>query len=211
MVANNTEAVVLIHGLFMNGWDMSLLRSRIADAGYSTYQFSYHSTSANVEEITSELNEFIENIHSETIHYVGHSLGGLVIRHFLKRYPNTPNGRVVTLGSPHNGSNAAHFLNRYEFTSKILGESLNTGLLGNAPPWSGRRELGSIAGNVGFGMGVIFPDLKEPNDGTVSVDETKLENMAEHLLIPTSHTGLLLSKSAADQTLYFLKHVRFAN
>ncbi|MFK8067247.1 MAG: esterase/lipase family protein [Gammaproteobacteria bacterium] len=210
-MTNNTEAVVLIHGLFMNGWDMSLLRSRISDGGFYTHQFSYHSTSTNIDQITSELHKLTESIQADKIHYVGHSLGGLVIRHFLESYPSTPKGRVVTLGSPHNGSNVAHFLNCYDFTSKILGESLNTGLLGNAPPWSGSRELGSIAGNVGFGMGFIFPDLKEPNDGTVSVEETELENMTEHIQVPTSHTGLLLSKIVADHALNFLKQGKFAD
>lgn len=201
----------MIHGLFMNGWDMTLLRSRIADAGYSTHQFSYKSTSTNIDQIIFDLNEFVEKIDASTIHFVCHSLGGLVVRHFFDRYPKAITGRVVTLGSPHNGSNAAHFLNRFSFTSKILGESLNAGLLGNAPLWSGECELGSIAGNVGFGMGRLFPDLKEPNDGTVSVEETALKNMTDHIQLATSHTGLLMSKNVADETLYFIQNGKFVN
>jgi len=200
---------VFIHGLFMNGWDMSLLRSRISDAGYTAHQFSYSSTSTNIDQIVDELRDFVDKIDAETIHYVGHSLGGLVIRHFLHAYPEMPPGRVVTLGSPHNGSGAAHFLNQFDFTSLILGESLNTGLLGNVPEWKNERELGSIAGNASFGMGKLFSGLEEPNDGTVTVEETLLENSTDHILLSVSHTGLLLSKTTADETLNFLKQGKF--
>lgn len=195
----------------MNGWDMTLLRSRIADAGYSTHQFSYKSTSTNIDQIIFDLNEFVEKIDAEKVHFVCHSLGGLVVRHFFDRYPKEVTGRIVTLGSPHKGSNAAHFLNRFSLTSKILGESLNAGLLGNAPLWSGERELGSVAGTASFGMGKLFPDLKEPNDGTVSVEETILENTVDQIQLPVSHVGLLMSKNTADETLHFIKYGNFTN
>jgi len=209
MSKNKPEAVVLIHGLFMNGWDMSLLRSRLKNAGYTTHQFSYSSTSTNIDLIVDDLWDFVKKIDAETIHYVAHSLGGLVIRHFLHSYPDVPPGRIVTLGSPHNGSDAARFLNQFDLTSMIMGESLNTGLLGNAPDWKNKRELGSIAGDVGLGMGKLFSGLEEPNDGTVSVKETILENSTDHIQLSVSHTGLLLSKRTADLILNFLKQGKF--
>ncbi len=204
------EAVVFVHGLFMNGWDMTFMRNRIADAGYAVHQFSYSSTSSSIEQIVEELHDFVEAIDTDTIHYVGHSLGGLVIRHFLHSYPDSPEGRVVTLGAPHNGSGTAHVINQFNLGSMFLGESLNSGLLGNAPEWTGERELGSIAGDVGIGMGKLFSGLESPNDGTVTVEETLLENSTDHVQLSVSHTGLVLSKTVADETLNFLKQGEFA-
>ena len=203
------EAVVFIHGLFMNGWDMTFMRNRIEDAGYTAHQFSYSSTGSSIEEVVQELHDFVKEIDAKTIHYVGHSLGGLVIRHFLHAYPKSPKGRVVTLGTPHKGSGAAHFFNQYNLGAMFLGESLNSGLLGNAPEWTGKRELGSISGDVGVGMGMMFSGLDSPNDGTVSVEETLLENGTDHIQLSVSHTGLILSKTVADETLNFLKQGKF--
>ncbi len=207
---NNTEVVVCIHGLFMNGWDMTLLRSRISDVGYDTHQFSYSSTSSNIELIVEELRIFVEELDAETVHFVCHSLGGLIVRHYLEHYPSTTQGRIVTLGTPHNGSGTAHFFHKFNLATMLLGESLNAGLLGNAPEWKGQRELGSLAGNLGFGIGSLFKDLDSPNDGTVSVNETVLENSSAHLQLSVSHTGLVLSKEVADEVLYFLKEGRFS-
>ena len=203
------EAVVFIHGLFMNGWDMAFMRNRIEDAGFVAHQFSYSSTVSSIDEVVQELYDFVEEIDAGKIHYVGHSLGGLVIRHFLHAYPKSPKGRVVTLGTPHQGSGAAHVINQFNLGSMFLGESLNSGLLGNTPDWAGKRELGSIAGDVGIGMGMMFSGLDSPNDGTVSVEETLLENSSDHIQLSVSHTGLVLSKTAADETLNFLKKGQF--
>ncbi len=214
MEGKKSEAVVFIHGLFMNGWDMGILRQRIAEAGYTTHQFSYSSTSSSVDEIISQLHDFVKGINANVVHYVCHSLGGLIVRHFLAAYDDLPPGRVVTLGTPHNGSGAAKFFNQYQvghfnIGSMLLGESLNAGLLGDAPEWRGDRDIGVIAGTSGLGLGKLFQELEEPNDGTVSVAETRLENCTDYLELPVSHTGLLISKKVADQTINFLKYGKF--
>ena len=193
----------------MNGWDMALLRQRIGSAGYSTHQFSYNSTSTDIEQVVEELKIFVVKIDAEYVHYVCHSLGGLVVRHFLDAHNDLPHGRIVTLGTPHNGSSTAHLLNSNSFTSMILGESMNAGLLGNAPAWTGELEIGVIAGDVSLGMGKLFQGMDEPNDGTVSVEETLLENRTDHIKLPVSHTGLMLSKTVADETVNFLKQGKF--
>jgi len=185
------------------------MRNRIEDAGFIVHQFSYSSTGSSIDEVVQELHGFVEKLDSKTIHYIGHSLGGLVIRHFLHTYPKSPKGRIVTLGTPHKGSGAAHFFNQYNLGSMFLGESLNSGLLGNAPEWTGKRELGSISGNVGIGMGKLFTGLDSPNDGTVSVEETMLENGTDQIELPVSHTGLILSKTVVNETLNFLKQGKF--
>lgn len=200
---------MFIHGLFMNGWDLSLLRHRVTDAGFATYQFSYHSTSQAIEATVQEIHDFVSSINADEIHYVCHSLGGLVVRHFFHAFQDLPPGRVVTLGTPHQGSGVARFFNQHRIGMMLLGESINAGLLGNAPPWDGQRELGSIAGISSFGMGMIFQDMHEPNDGTVTVSETRLENATAHLELPVTHTGLVVSAIVAEEVIHFLKHGYF--
>lgn len=205
------EAVVFIHGLFMNGSDMSLLRERVSEAGFVAHQFSYDSVGTDIKKIVEDLHIFVEALESDVVHYVCHSLGGLIIRHYLHAYPDATPGRTVTLGTPHNGSGAAHFFNQYNMASMLLGQSLKAGLLGNAPDWIGERELGVIAGDLSLGLGNIFSGLEEPNDGTVSVSETLLENCRAHLCLPVSHTGLVLSKTASDETVKFLIDGKFSH
>jgi hypothetical protein len=81
--------------------------------------------------------------------------------------------------------------------------------LGEVPPWDGARDLGSLAGSLSIGLGWIFRGVSRPNDGTVSVAETMLEGMSDHLLLHASHFGLLFSRGAVLQIDYFLRHGKF--
>ena len=203
------ETVILVHGIWTNGLEMGLLGARLEHAGYETRRFSYHSVHATPVENALALQSFTEKITSPVIHYVCHSLGGIVARHLFHNYPERAPGRVVTLGTPHVISRAAGVLTKH-FSGRILfGQSLKQGLLGNAPPWHGTHDLGVIAGTLRFGLGFLVPGIPRPNDGTVAVVETMLEGMQDHITVPASHTGMLFSKTAADQTIYFLRNGHF--
>lgn len=202
------EAVVLIHGLWVNGVDMSLLRHRLQKY-YLTYQFSYNSVSNEPAENAAQLNDFVSDIDTETIHFVGHSLGGLIIRHLFHRHARQKPGRIVTLGTPHKQSHSAQQLCRFKPTELMLGKSIKDGLLGDMPAWQAPRELGSIAGTFRLGMGVIIPDLPEPNDGTVAVEETRLSGMDDHITFHLSHFGLLLSARTSNAVVNFLRDGKF--
>lgn len=205
------EAVVLIHGVWMNGLDMVVLKKRLARAEYNTYQYSYKSVYSTPLENTMGLRSFIKSIKTPTIHYVCHSLGGLIIRYFYNEYPDQPPGRIVTLGTPHAPSSAAKNLSRILPGKWLLGKSLKGGLLGPVPPWRSTHELGVIAGTQRMGFGILIPGIPRPNDGTVSVAETKLEGMADHLTLPVSHFGMLMSKRVAQHTTAFLRNGKFDN
>lgn len=202
------EALVFVHGLWVNGMDMSLLRHRLKKH-YKCHQFSYNSVRYQSEENAEKLNRYVSSIDAETIHFVGHSLGGLVVRHLLHRFVQPKPGRIVTLGTPHNQSHSARQLSRFLPTKFLLGKSINNGLLGAMPAWTSSRELGSIAGTLRFGMGIIIPGLPVPNDGTVAVKETQLAGMNDHLSLPLSHFGLLWSSGASDAVLKFLQNGKF--
>lgn len=201
--------VVVVHGLWMTGIDMLLLRRRLRRCGYEVVQFTYPTMRNSIDANAACLQEFTRSFDQDaTIHFVGHSLGGLVILRLFQDFPARHPGRIVLLGTPCAGSHVARrlteSLGRWPF-----GRSLDQGLLSDAHCWNGGRELGVISGNLRMGGGLIVRDLPLPNDGTVAVQETYLSGMTEHITLPVSHTGLLFSKKVTQQTCAFLKTGRF--
>ena len=203
------EAVVLVHGLFMNGWEMAVLRHRLAEAGFEPLRFTHPTVRQGPSANAHALQAFIEAIETERLHFVAHSLGGLVIRYLFHLYPEQRPGRVVTLGTPHQGSRAAVRLADYDWGRLILGESFESGLAGDLPEWTGDYELGNIAGSYGLGMGRLLTRLPLPHDGTVAVRETHLPRAKDNLVLPVTHTGLLFSPEVARQVVHFLRCGRF--
>ena len=189
----------------MNGPDMFLLRRRLRQAGYTIHQFTYPSLKRSPRENAVALQAIVQAIPADTVHFVCHSLGGLVVRHLFHDHPQQVPGRVVTLGTPHGGSAAAAQLARSRTGRRLLGRSIDDGLLGEPPPWRPARELGSIAGDLRLGMGLLIPGIPSPSDGTVAVSETQLEGMRDHVIVHASHFGLLFSKRAAVCVVRFLK------
>lgn len=203
------EIVVLVHGLWVNGMEMGLLRRRLDDAGYLTRQFSYPGLANTPLENAMDLHKFVDDLNHETVHFVCHSLGGIVIRYLVHHFCPRQPGRVITLGTPHQGCAAAAILSRFVAGRMLLGKSIQHGLLGPLPPWPGIYELGSIAGITRLGLGLLLPGIPQPSDGTVAVAETRLEGMTDHIEIPASHSSMLLSKAVCRQAVFFLQNGRF--
>jgi pimeloyl-ACP methyl ester carboxylesterase len=207
-----TEHVILLHGLWMRGFTLAALRRRLEKAGYAVELFDYASVLHEPDASIEELVEFTRNIavssKKEKIHFVGHSLGGLMALRAIERMPELAPGCVVCLGSPLRGSAVARSLAQLPGGSFLIGKSLDV-LLEGLDRWKGKRPVGAIAGRLPLGLGVVFSALHSPHDGTVSVEETKLPGLTDHCLVPASHTGLLFSDEAAAQTIAFLRHRRF--
>ena len=189
--------------------DMSLLRHRFADKGYQTQQFSYHSVSVSPEQVADELQKFLTQASASTLHFVCHSLGGLVVRHLFDHYPEQSPGRVVTLGTPHQPSYTAKRLSSLHAGQRIMGHSIDHGLLGEVPEWHNGHDLGVIAGTSRMGLGLLVPGIPKPNDGTVTVEETRLDGMKGHIQLPVSHFGMLLSEKVFRQSAHFIDHGKF--
>jgi pimeloyl-ACP methyl ester carboxylesterase len=203
------EIVVLVHGLWVSARNMGLLQRRLKAAGFRALAFSYSTVQTAPRLNAMELNAFCRKLDAPVLHFVGHSLGGIVLRHLFHDYPDLPPGRVVTLGTPHQPSSAARSLSRMQPGRLAMGRSVQEGLLGGAPPWDARHQLGSIAGTLRFGMGILVPGIPAPSDGTVAVAETKIDGMTDHITAPVSHFGLLLSRRVVDYTAHFLRHGQF--
>jgi len=203
------EAVILVHGLFMTGWDMTVLRRRLLRIGFTTHQFSYPSTRFEPLRNAQDLKNFTDRIDAPVIHFVAHSLGGLVVRHFFHESPPRRPGRIVTLATPHQGSRAAAKLALTACGRAVLRKSLEQGLLGDLPAWNGQREIGAVAGSASIGLGRLFADIAKPNDGTVAVSEALLPNATDNVVLPVAHFGMLLSHRVAKEVGFFLRHGRF--
>src|SRR6185437_16510566 len=105
-----TETVVFVHGLYMVGLELALLRRRVGQAGYETRQFSYKSLSRGPVQNAAALGLYLQAIRTERLHLVAHSLGGLVVLRMFQDGPTLPPGRVVFMGSPVRGSRFARYL-----------------------------------------------------------------------------------------------------
>ena len=205
------EAVILVHGIWMNGAEMWRLRQFIKTAGYDCYQFKYASLKKSPEENASLLNDFVQAIDAPVKHFVCHSLGGLVLLHLFDKYAFQKPGRIVFLGAPVNGSAVACRLNSTRLTRWVLGKSTQHGLLGDRPVWLRSRDLGVIAGTLPIGIGLLVGGLESPHDGTVSVEESYLGGATDSITHPASHLGLLYSKEVAIQVVTFLRAGKFGN
>jgi pimeloyl-ACP methyl ester carboxylesterase len=201
--------VVLVHGLWMSGAEMFLLRRRLRRCGYRVFQFRYRTVTRDISENARRLQNFLTRVPGSQVHFVAHSLGGLVVRQLFHQFPDQRPGRIVTLGTPHNGSGMARHLARSNRWRHFLGASYSP-LSGHVPAWHGERELGSIAGTLTFGIAWLLKNLPEPNDGTVATCEANLSHMSDYIEIHTSHSGLLFSRKAAQQVCEFLKTGHFS-
>ncbi len=203
------QAVVVIHGIWMTGLEMSVLGSRIRRCGFSVHRFRYSSLWRTPAQNAESLNQFIQSLDADIVHLVAHSLGGIVVTHLFERFPQQPPGKVLMLGTPLTGSATALRLKRYHLDS-VLGKSTQRGLLGDRPSWDSGRALGMIAGDRGLGVGkLIFRQLPEPNDGTVAVIETQCHDVTDHLRVPNSHFGLLFARPVAEAVCSYLKSGEF--
>ena len=204
------ETVVLVHGLWVHGIAMELMRRRVARCGYRALAYSYPSMRLTLAENAERLQRYCRDIAAPRLHFVGHSLGGLIILRMLERAQGLPPGRAVLLGSPVAGSLAARRLARLPGGRSALGRT--------APEWheaatlraSTGREIGVIAGRMGVGIGrIVAPDLPAPSDGVVSVAETRLQAARDHIVLDVNHFGMLLARSVARQVCTFLREGAF--
>jgi pimeloyl-ACP methyl ester carboxylesterase len=205
--------VVYVHGLWLSGNEAGILLRRLSrELNAKTRAFSYSSVTSTITDSALALGRFLTEQRAETLHLVGHSLGGLVI---LKLFENggaqrLPPGRIVLLGSPLNGSRAAMNLARLPFGRKIMGRGVHEELLTERQRrWAGQRDLAVIAGNVGIGLGRLVGVHGAPSDGTIFVEETRLAGISQHLVLRISHTALPFSSVVARQTAAFLSHGSF--
>ena len=206
-----SAVVVYVHGLWLSGHEAFMLRRRMErERGFDWRAFSYASTLLNMSEIADALNEFIASIDAPVVHLLGHSLGGIAILRCLERHPRQPPGRVVFMGTPCLASRAANAVARFRLGRALLGQAAGEELLfAHQRHWPHERELGIIAGDQSLSLGRLMVDFNEPNDGTIAVSETRLPGAQAQLVLPVSHSGMLISPRVAFEVGQFLEHGHF--
>jgi pimeloyl-ACP methyl ester carboxylesterase len=195
--------VILVHGLWFGAWSLRLLARRLRQAGFEPRRFHYRTTRADLDGHARDLRQFVGAVDSPVLHFVAHSLGGLVTLRMLAEQNGLPEGRVVLLGSPLGGSLAARKAAALPGAARLFGEvraALESGFDRLAPG----RETGMIAGSRSIGLGLLVGGIGGSGDGTVAVDETRAVDLREHRVMPVTHTGMLFSKDVAREVEQFL-------
>lgn len=208
------EGVILVHGLGRGAGSMWRIAGSLRNAGYFVCRIDYKSIRRDIfdikKEVYRQMNLCFKN-NLKKIHFVGHSLGGLLIRSYLSRYKAGNLGRVVIIASPNKGSEwVDHYKNSWWF--QFFGDSVlnlsskNSDFLNSLkPPY---YTLGVIAGN--WDASFLEHILPGPDDGIVRVNSAKVEGMADFILIEgTTHGLMRYNREVIDQTIYFLAYGKF--
>ena len=210
------DYVMLLHGLGRTALSMKRLEWTLAAASYQVINLSYPSTRISVQEAADHWLAGVLNKHTPDrtvkIHFVTHSLGGIVLRQYLSSHEIENLGRVVMIAPPNHGSEVADKLKHRRFYQWLMGpagQQLGTGPE-NRPGKLGPAdfELGVIAGNRS--LNPLFSSwIPGPDDGKVSVRSTQLEGMRDFLVVRRTHTWMVWHKEVALAVRQFLEKGRF--
>ena len=209
------DTVICVHGFWSHGVGLYLIKRRLeSEYGMRALLFNYPSVRGSLDDNADALAEFITTESPDGAHIIAHSLGGVVSLRMLANHRDAPPGRLVCLGSPLTGSRAADFLTRQDWAEPLVGLSLSAGVVtAPASTWAmdvcEQRDVGVVAGDASIGVAQFVADFEEENDGTIGISETQLHGIRDHLILPVSHNGMLISSRVVDQAAAFLRRGEF--
>lgn len=211
------ECVILLHGMGRTKRSMRRLERLLSGHGYRTVNLAYPSLSLTIEEIAdAHLGPVVARCRQEgcgRIHFIAHSLGGIVVRRFLQTHEVPCGSRVVMLAPPNQGSELADILSSFFFYRRFMGPAAQQ--IGTSPDSLPNRlgpaliETGVITGARGL---VPFASwiFQGPNDGKVSVERARLAGMRDFLVMPCGHSFIMRNPAVLFQVVHFLQHGRFS-
>lgn len=210
---NQSECVILLHGLARTRLSMQMLDTSLSNQGYVVVNINYPSRKLPIADLaTVAIEQGLSKCHKQQckkIHFVTHSLGGILVRQYTQNNTIPKLNRVVMLGPPNQGSEAVDRLKNLPGYSLVQGPAgLELGTTDNDVP----KQLGPVNFELGViaGKRSINPLLSSlipgQDDGKVSVESTKTQGMKDFITLPITHTFMMWSPESIHQTLYFLKH-----
>ncbi|EHG1330005.1 triacylglycerol lipase [Vibrio vulnificus] len=201
--------IIILHGLYMHGLVMQPLSLRLKKLGYQTQTLTYNTVNIDEEKVFQSMDKALSTTTENVL--VGHSLGGLMIKHYLaSRRPALQQiSHVVSIGSPLKGASIVTKIQELGLGA-MLGNSPKHGLNMHEDIWDFPQKLGSIAGTIPLGARpFLLMDTQTMSDGTVTVEETKISGMTDHVLTKNSHTSMIYSRYIPDQIDHFILHSHF--
>ena len=208
------ECVVLLHGLARTERAMRTMADTLREKNYAVINIGYPSTDLSIEELAEPaVSRAVDQCPKDSrINFVTHSMGGIILRYYLANESIEQLGRSVMLAPPNKGSEVVDTLADFpgfRWLNGPAGQQLGTGA-DSVPNSLGPADfdLGIIAGTSTFNpfLSLLLPN---PDDGKVSVENTKLDGMREHISLPVTHTFMMSNKSVIEQTIHYLQHGQF--
>jgi len=208
------DSVILLHGLARSEKSMRLLERALQQRGYRVVNAGYDSRSSDIETLAVAAIEpaLKACTDSQRVHFVTHSLGGILVRQYLAHHDIDNLGRVVMLGPPNKGSEVVDRLGHvpgFHFINGDAGLELGTGAA-SVPNRLGRADfdVGIIAGTRSVNL-ILSSLIPGANDGKVSVDSTRLEGMNDHLEMAVTHPFMMRNDAVIDQVIHYLDTGKF--
>ncbi|MCS0058700.1 triacylglycerol lipase [Vibrio parahaemolyticus] len=197
--------IIILHGLYMHGLVMQPLSQKLRKLGYETQVLSYNTVAIDESSLFDSIDHSLNPLTANVL--VGHSLGGLMIKRYLaNRKPTTSLiSHVVAIGSPLKGASIVGRIQDLGLGA-ILGNSPHHGLNKHVDAWAFPQKLGSIAGTVPIGARpLLIRNDNTMSDGTVTVEETRLEGMQDHIEVKQTHTSLIYNTFVPQQIDHFIR------
>jgi triacylglycerol lipase len=205
------ECVILLHGLMRTSSSMEHLAGELHKEGFIVINQGYPSRSHPIQKLSGLAIDrdlkACRKAGAQRVHFVTHSLGGILVRHYLSEHAIPELGRVVMLAPPNQGSPLSDVLEEYPELEDITGPAgFQLGTDDNSVPLMlgpATYEVGIITGDATINP-IVSAWLGVPNDGTVTVESARLEGMQDFLVVPHSHPYIMRSDYVIGQTIYFL-------
>jgi len=216
-IDKDSEAIILLHGLARTSRSMNKAGKLLAAYGYKIVNVDYPSRSADIGALAQScIVQALRQCESETIkkiHFLTHSMGGILLRDYLASQSIDKLGRVVMLAPPNQGSEVVDKLGGWKLFYYLNGPAgLQLGTGSNSVPnrlGPVNFQLGIIAGSKAVNpfLSILIPDV---NDGKVSVSRAQVEGMKDFIVMPYSHSFIMRHEAVIEQALYFIQQGYFA-
>ena len=208
------DYVVILHGIARSSSHMKPLAEKLEKEGYDVINLDYPSTKHTLRELTTSISNDLASRLTENkpVHFIGYSMGGLLVRAILAKHKPEKLGRVIQLAPPNHGSDVSDFLKDnwlYKTIFGPAGQELTTE----------NEDTEKLMGHVDYALGVVAGNstidpfssyiIGGDDDGKVSILSTKVQGMKDHVVVSASHTFFPSNDDVQQQTLSFLKNGKF--